>query len=57
MNNNFVRILISGVVTTLAQRFLGLNPISFIGFAFLYWYLLLLVLLSIHYIPKRQIHL
>ena len=34
MNNNFVRILISGVVATLAQRFLGLNPVSFIGFAF-----------------------
>lgn len=54
LNNNFLRILVSGGIATLLQRSLGLNPISLEGFVF---FLLIFSTVSYFWIfvfPKKK---
>ena len=54
LNNNFLRILVSGGIATVLQRNLGLNPISLEGFVF---FLLIFSTVSYFWIflfPKKK---
>ena len=57
LNNNFLRILISGGIATILQRNLGLSPISLQGFLFFMFMFSIISLFWFYIFPNKKTNL
>mgnify|MGYP003533618009 CR=1 FL=1 len=57
LNNNFLRILISGGIATILQRNLGLSPISLQGFIFFMVVFMTISFIWFYIFPNKKTNL